>query len=275
MRTRKTKFLPAAALLLGMTTAASAATIDVTPWIAPNVFGSPSYLPAEANAIQGLYQGLNTFGSAGPTQFNAQSNATSAQVTVTNFNSWMGQAAPGAPFQNELGNRLHFGLVINGGTSQFSISQLSFVAVSSDPFNGLGFGFDQGDYNYGLGYQGILKGQDGTLFTPDDVFVTSGANTQLVDGLVGRGSGNAYEALCSGCTIAQQQAIINAVAAYPGSNYTFTGTYTLGDDIGSGTFAISAVPETSTWVMMILGFAGMGIVARRRVLKSKVELAAA
>jgi hypothetical protein len=275
MCTSKTKFLSAATLLLGMVTSAGAATISVTPWIAPNVFGSTSYTAAEANAVQGLYQGASSFGPAGPTQFNAQSNATSSQVIVTNFNSWMGQAAPGIPYQNEYGNRLHFGLVINGNGEQFSISQLSFVAVSTDPFNGLGFSFAQGSYNYGAGYQGILKGQDGLLFTNDDTFVTAGANTTLVDGLVGRGSGNAFEALCTGCTLAQQQAAISAIASYPGSDYTFTGTYTLGADTGDNTFHISGVPETSTWVMMILGFAGMGVMAQRRARKFKMELAAA
>lgn len=275
MRTHKTGFLPAAALLLGMVTSASATTIHVTPWVAPNVFGSPSYASAEANAIQALFQGLTTYGPVGPTQFNAQSNVTSAQVIVTNFSSWMGQAAPSVPYQSEYGNRLHFGLKIDGQGQQFSISQMSFVMASSEPGNGLGWNYVLGSYNYGIGYQGVLKGLDNQLFTPDDTFVTSGPNTQLVDGLVGRGSGNAFEALCTGCTLAEQQAVINAVAGYPGSDYTFTGTYTLGETIGSGSFAISAVPETSTWVMMILGFAGLGIMAKRRASKSQVAIAAA
>jgi hypothetical protein len=275
MRTHKTGFLPAAALLLGMVTSASATTIDVTPWLAPNVFGSPSYVTAEANAIYALYNGLSSYGAAGPTQFNAQSNVTSAQAVVTGFASWNGQAAPSAPYQNELGTRMLFGLVINGGESQFSISQLSFAATSTDPGNGLAFGFGAGSYNYGAGYQGILKGQDGLLFTSDDTFVTTGLNTQLVDGLVGRGSGNAFAAYCPGCSVAQQQAALDAVVAYPGSDYTFTGTYTLGAATGTGEFAISAVPETSTWVMMILGFAGLGIMAKRRATKSQVAIAAA
>jgi len=267
MRTRK-RFLSAAALLLGLVTSASAATIDVTPWVAPNVFGSPSYAAAEANAIYALYHGLNSYGAAGPTQYNAQSNVTASEVVVTGFNSWRGQTAPGAPYQNELGNRMLFGLVINGNGSQFSISQLSFAATSTDPGNGLNFGFAQGSYNYGAGYQGILKGQDGLLFTNDDIFVTGGLNTQLVDGLVGRGSGNSFAAYCPGCTVPQQQAALDAVAAYPGSPFTFTGKYSLGDDTGQGTFAISAVPEPSTWVMMIMGFAGLGLVAHRRARKS-------
>ena len=271
MRTRKTKFLPAAALLLGMTTAASAATIDVTPWVAPNVFGSPSYLAAEANAIAALHQGLNSFGAAGPTQFNAQSNVTASEVVVTGFNSWRGQTAPGAPYQFELGNRMLFGLRIDGQGSQFSISQLSFAATSSDPFNALAFGFAQARTITAPVTKASSRGTDNQLFTSDDIFVTSGANTQLVDGLVGRGSGSSFAAYCPGCTVAQQQAALDAVAAYPGSAFTFTGVYTLGAATGDDTFHISAVPETSTWVMMILGFAGMGIMARRRVLKSKNE----
>lgn len=273
MGTRKTGFLSAATLLLGMVTSAGAITIDVTPWVAPNAYGSPSYDAAVANAVYALYHNLNSYGAAGPEQFNAQSNVTASEVIVTGFNSWRGVAAPGAPYQFELGNRMHFGLLINGQGSQFSISQLSFATTSSDPLNGLAWNWDLGSYQYGAGYQGILKGQDGLLFTGDDIFITNGSNTQLVDGLVGRGSGNSYDAYCPGCTVAQQQAAIDAAAAGPG--YTFTGVYTLGEVTGDDTFHISAVPETSTWVMMILGFAGMGVMAQRRARKFKMELATA
>jgi hypothetical protein len=48
-----------------------------------------------------------------------------------------------------------------------------------------------------------------------------------------------------------------------------TGTYT----IGPGTQITAAVPEPSTWAMMILGFAGVGFMAYRR--KSKPALMAA
>jgi hypothetical protein len=49
--------------------------------------------------------------------------------------------------------------------------------------------------------------------------------------------------------------------------------YFPGDHDGSpfsGTLAIAAVPETSTWAMLLIGFAGMGIAAYRR--KSKPVL---
>ena len=180
---------------------------------------------------------------------------------MTGFNSWMGVLNPGAPYQNELGNRMLFGVLINGGGTQFSISQLSFSATSTDG-GGLNFGFGGGSYNYSLDYQGILFGGNGVLGGGDDTFVTGGANTQLVDGLVGRGSGNSYAAYCDPCTDAQKQAALDAAAA--GGPFQFTGTYRLGDTTGSGTFNVSAVPEPSTWAMMILGFAGIGFMTYRR-----------
>ena len=67
--------------------------------------------------------------------------------------------------------------------------------------------------------------------------------------------------------------MIDAAAA--GSGYTFTGVYTLGDVTGDDTFHISAVPETSTWVMMILGFAGIAVMAGRRARKARNERAVA
>ena len=186
---------------------------------------------------------------------------TAAEAIVTGFNSWMGIANPASPYQSELGNRMLFGVLINGQGTPFSISQLSFSATSTDG-NGLAFGFGAGSYNYSLDYQGILFGADGLLGGGDYSFVTSGPNTQLVDGLVGRGSGNSYAAYCSPCTAAEQQAAIDAAAAAVA--FQFTGTYLLGETTGSGTFNVSAVPESSTWAMMILGFAGVGCLIYRR-----------
>jgi hypothetical protein len=251
-------------LALGYASAANAVSITVDTWLAPNAFGSPSFSTAEANAVQGMMNGGVATGS-GPGAFTPQSNVTSAQVVVTGFNSWLGVAGPTGAYAAELGNRMTFAVsVIGSPTSMFSISQMSFNATSTDPGNALAFGNAAGAYNYGTGYVGVLFGADGKLGGGDDTLVTSGPNTQLVDALFGRGSGNSFAALCPGCTLAQQQAAIDDVAAYPGSPFTFTGTYTIGSDSGSGTFNIAAVPEPSTWAMMILGFAGIGFMAYRR-----------
>jgi hypothetical protein len=48
-----------------------------------------------------------------------------------------------------------------------------------------------------------------------------------------------------------------------------------GDNAGSFTVNVSAVPESSTWAMMILGFAGIGFMAYRRSRKSTMALTAA
>src|SRR5665647_232818 len=80
---------------------AQAITISVDTWLAPNAFGSPSYGQAAINAGQAMYQGVTTYGAAGPTQFNAVSNVTAAQAIVTDFPSWMGVANPSGAYANE------------------------------------------------------------------------------------------------------------------------------------------------------------------------------
>jgi hypothetical protein len=266
---KKILWAGAAALALMAPLAAHAAEITVIATVAPNAFGSPSYGAWVSNSITALHDGAATAGVAGtPSFYSAQSSVTAAEVIVTPFASWRGQADPGtvfgAAFANELGNRMLFGLRIDGGGTQFSISQLSFNATSNDVGNLLGFGFAAGTYNYGLEYQGVNAGVDGILWDGDDVFITSGPNTLLVDGLVGRGSGSSFAAdICPGCTVAQQQQAINDAAHFDGQPTSFTGTYSLGAATGSGTFSI-AVPEPSTWALMIAGFGLVGGMARRR-----------
>jgi hypothetical protein len=251
--------------------------INVVPWLAPNAFGSPSWSQAQTNAMQGMMNGGVATGT-GPSAFVPQSNLTAPQGIVTGFPSWLGKVDSGTVFgpayASEGGNRMMFGLgIVGSGGTQFSISQLSFNAISSDPTNGLGFGFLIGEYDYGAGYVGVRYGDNGVLGGGDDTFITSGANTQFVDAIFGRGSGNSYPVYCPGCTLAQQQAAIDDAAAYPGYDFTFTGTYSLDGVTGSGTFNVSAVPEPSTWAMLLMGFAGVGFMAYRR--KSKPALMAA
>jgi hypothetical protein len=243
--------------------AAGAATITVTPTLAPNAFGSPSYSGWVANSIAALEIGAPTMGDpTSPTYYQAQSNVTNREGIVTSFASWLGQAGPTGAYASELGNRMAFGVFINGDGTQFSISQLSFNATSNDAGDALGFGFGAGSYDYSTQYVGIIAGVGGLSDYADDTFITSGPNTQLVDAVVGRGSGNSFAADCAGCTIAQEQAAINAAANNPGLTQ-FTGTYTLGDSSGSGTFNITAVPEPATWAMMLVGFGGIGAAMRR------------
>ena len=262
---------------------AGATTITVTPWLAPNAFGSPSFVLAQTNALTALYSGAATAGAVGPSQFNAQTTAlTGSQTVVTGFASWRGVVDPGtvfgAAYAAEGGNRMHFGVLIDGQGSQFSISQLSFEGYSTDAGHVLNFNFPSGAYDYSEAFQGIRYGLDGHLGGGDDIFVTAGLNTQLVDGLVGRGSGNSLAAYCPAlpltCDLAAQHAAIAQAATALGTDpIQFNGTYALtsvdpsqGIPTGSGTFNINAgtVPEPGTAGLLL---AGLGILSARRYLK--------
>jgi len=64
-----------------------------------------------------------------------------------------------------------------------------------------------------------------------------------------------------------------------GGPLTFTSAekvYLIGSSTGNtGTSDVSAVPELSTWAMMLIGFAGVGLVAYRRTKKGSAAIAAA
>ncbi len=261
---------------VGIPAFASGIEIDVYTTLAPNSLGSPSYSAWRDNAIYALKNGLDSYGTPGtPSYYQKAQGITPYQYAeVTSFNSWMGQADPGTAFgpdfAGEFGERAAFPLVINGNGSQFSIDQLSFTMTGSDPDNSLGWTYGAGSYTYSSDYVGVLKGADGVLFTADDTYVTSGAASQLVDGLIGRGSGNALWPCAPGdptpCTTpAEKQAAIDAeLLALSGT--TFTGTYSLGAATGSAEFQFStAAPEPATWLLMFGSLAAVTFVSRRRV----------
>jgi hypothetical protein len=142
---------------------------------------------------------------------------------VTGFPSWNGIVDPGTAFgpeyASELGRRFSFGLAIEGdGATRFSISQLSFKGVTDDPTHMLDFHFAAGSYGYSSEYRGLDYGPDRMRGTADDVWITSGVNTQLVDAIYGRRSGNGIAAYCPGCTAVEQrhsaiQPVLQAAAA--------------------------------------------------------------
>lgn len=264
-----------AAVMLPRTVVAGTVTVTVTPSVGPNGFGSPNYNAYVANATHALLFGLSSYGDVTlPSYYAAASSISAADAVVTGFPSWHGQADPatvfGSAYSSELGNRPLFGVVVNGNGQKVSISGLGFSGAGDDPGNMLGFGFATGGYGYSTSYMGVVFDQNGDFGS----FVTSGANTQLVDMIVGRGSGNALAAYCVGCTIAQQQDAINQAAWAMNTVDNFTGsyTYTEGGNVlasGSGTFNVTdvATPEPGTIALLFAGMAAFGWKRRAAVKK--------
>jgi PEP-CTERM motif-containing protein len=245
-------------------------TISVFAASAPNVYGSPNYALWEANATYALEHGLSSYGASGTPSFYSQISGPLAfsDNYVTSFNSWRGSVNPsadfGSAFAGEYGNRVQFGLVIDGQGSEFSIAQLSFSMNSSDPGNTLSGSYALGSFAYNASYIGVEKGADGLLWTSDDVYITSGANTQLVDGLISRGPGNAWWPATP-----SEIADFNDYFAGIGE-VDFTGSFAL--DLGQITvtgadtvqFGTSAVPEPSTYGLFAALTALLGVWFRRR-----------
>src|SRR5579871_5932825 len=210
-------------------------TITVIPALAPNVYGSPNWNAWVSNATTAIQNGYTSYGDPTSPSFYQQAPAVIPVTNdiVTGFPSWDGLADPGtvfgAAYSQELGNRLQFGIDIKGGTNLISISELSFTAESSDSSNSLGFTFPEGSYNYSSSYIGIIYGDGGT-----NTYVTSGDPTQLVNEIVGRGSGNAWAVYDTSGDIASEQSnIVYTASQISMQPFTFSGTYTLAGATGA------------------------------------------
>jgi hypothetical protein len=101
----------------------------------------------------------------------------------------------------------------------------------------------------------------------DNIFLTSGIT--LVNGNITSivtpfgGGGIGVGAPASGSVFINQN---GANAGQPGLDFTFTPAGGTRTD-GTVSSVVEAVPEPSTWAMMILGFCGVGFMAYRRKAK--------
>lgn len=271
-----------AAMLLVSSAGSSfgAVLIQVFPSPAPNAFGSPSWNPGYVqNALNALENGLSSVGNPAttPTAYYQVTTEGDRDNIVTGFPSWKGFANPGAmfgaAFASELGNRLHFGVHILGNGTRFSLSGLSFDMESTDAGDIFQF---VGDFStpsdvYSSTRIGIDYGPDHIKGTADDVRISSGPATQVVDELVYVGVGNALAAGDVACPGTGQAALDCVKAFYDSiSPFNITTSYTLrnanGGLLGTGSASVlfpAAVPEPATWALMIVGLAGLAWKRRR------------
>jgi MYXO-CTERM domain-containing protein len=251
-----------------ITFADSTLTIQVTPSLAPNAYGSPSWAGYRVNALYALENGLSNIGS-GPTGYSAVTSPIDPRAgIVTGFNSWLGNADPvstyGPDYANEYGNRMHFGLHIIGNGVRFSIDNLAFEGESFGDGNGLGWGWGPGNDPldvYSASRVGIDYGADGLKGTLDDIIYDNGESaSNLVDEFVYVGAGNSYPVYTSDLGTTNQDKIDLMAASTPWTR--FVGTYTLNVDgrqfAASGEF--STVPGPAAALPFLLGL----LAARRR-----------
>lgn len=267
-----------AAALVG--NASAAPIIEVYASSAPNAFGSPSWTEYVSNALYALENGASSHGGSRDSNPGAYERLgptfTPGDAMVTSFKSWRGEANPAAPFANELGNRLHFGLHIVGNDVQFRMQDIFFEIISSDIGNDSGYG-GQGSFGYAgslgdldcttRGY-GINYGDDGVKGGGDDIKVCgAGSGSQLIDELVYVGVGNALWPTVPGQGDTEQEALDNVAAYFFDEPIaSITGTYGLRgtDYAASATVRLVQVPEPATLALAIPGLIAAGAWTRRR-----------
>lgn len=286
--TRKWPWLVVGGLLCGALAAiglrpayAAPVTLEVFASSTPNGFGSPSWNPYVGNALNALENGLSNVGDrdTDPTAYERLGGSfTPGDMMVTSFNSWRGQANPPVPFDNELGNRLHFGLHAYGdGVVMLKLVDLTFSVDSSDGgdnvsgFGGsgvLGFSGDFVglDFNCSTRY-GIHWGADRAKGGADDTQVCgAGSGEVLVDEFVYVGVGNALWPGGPGDPLTGQPAI-DATFDYINDNIaSVTGSYCI-DAGGShycGQATVYQAPEPPFAAVALLASGGLYLMRRRR-----------
>jgi hypothetical protein len=219
-------------------------TIAVFPALAPNRWGSPSWNTWASNAVTAILNGNSSYGDpSSPTFYQQITGAVSVTNNlVTSFPSWMGQADPGTvfgpAFAQESGNRLTFGMHIQGGTNLISIAQLSFTMASTDIGNTLDWTYSPIPYSYsGLNTGGASPVYLGIIYGPNgrNTYVTKGPADQWVNEIITCGSGNAWwpEGTSADSLATQQSNIVVCASQLGNQPFNFMGTYTMDGVSGS------------------------------------------
>ncbi|MEO1525410.1 MAG: PEP-CTERM sorting domain-containing protein [Planctomycetota bacterium] len=260
-------------LLIDQPFARAEVVMDVYASPAPNFTASPSWNGYLANALNSLENDLGSIGdrSLDPTAYEVFADGATIglnELIVSPFNSWRGVANPSAPFDNEFGNRVHFGVhIVGDGTMRFRLEDLSYEMSSTDSGNRLGFSGSFAGGSYSGTRIGIDYGADMAKGGGDDTIIDSGAATQFVDELIYVGVGNAFDASpFSGSDQERIDQVLSEIG--PETIFDFTGSYSLSDSTGAsilaaGATTISVVPEP-TAVVALLALTGTLAFRRRR-----------
>jgi hypothetical protein len=262
--------LAALTIMAGVAGATSAVTVDVYASSAPNYYGSPSWAGYEANGVYALENGLSTYGDPTlPTAYAQLPAVVGANMNAsTSFNSWQGNVNPTGAFANELGNRIHFGLVAFGdGTTKIALNDLTFAINSNDAGDSMNYtgDFQGSDYN-GTSRIGIIWGTGGKANPSTYTVLTSGNGTTPVDEIVYIGVGNSWWPQVTSDLPTPAAAMNDYYATMNAEGpITITGSYSIDGFTGSDSVAVAPVPEPVTMVSAFLAIGGLGGYIRKRM----------
>lgn len=200
----------------------SAQTITIIPHVAPSA-QSASWTAYRDNALIGIEQNRSV-GASGPTVFVPLSDSalgTAGMLSLTPFPSWLGDANPPLPFNNERGSRLFFGVGI-AHPVPFRLADVGFLLASSDARNLPPFAGSFAAQDYHASRIGLFYGADGVRGTADDIRRTVGSGTLPVHELYLIGVSRAFTAENVN-DLAEIRGIVDA-----GQPFAITAEYTLG-----------------------------------------------
>lgn len=172
-------------LLAFLPGALQAAMMTEVPSLGPSGYG-PGWLGYRSNAITGLRSAMNSVGNpaldpSGYEKLVADLSPDDILMTYSaGMKSWRGDLSPAGTFSGEYGNTLYFGLAVKG---QVKLADVQCRVLSTDSPPTFSSTSSFASSSYSTSRVGVKSGADGQLGTSDDVVVTSGAGTQLVDAI--------------------------------------------------------------------------------------------
>ena len=257
------------------------------PLLPRNAFGSPSwtgYVGGQRHD-RPLHRPdhrrrLRTVTPTGDTGGVTSVNA--GQIEVTSFNSWEGNANPTGAFANELGNRLHFGLVVVSTTDQFDLRDVSFDITSNDASNSSGYTGDLLEHRLPAPARriGLSYGADGIKGTSDDVLYSNGAggipgsDTSLINVLYYVGVGNAEwpggnDPDPSHPLLGAQGAIDDTNSYIYNNISQITGSYTInvggGSVTGAADVSVAPLPSAASMGLGLTAVIGVSQLLRKKL----------
>jgi hypothetical protein len=235
---------------------------------APNIYGSPSWSGYANNVINSLKAGMTSNGDSAtdPTAFYTISEYVTTDIAVTGFKSWKGIVNPPSPFANELGQRLHFPIVISSdtGLNDIKLSNVGNMDIywldTDDGLSELAAYGDASTYRFdAYGSYRIGIKADGTI-------INSGQADQLVNKIIYVGYGMAWAGYSDiEKTLTDQQVLDELLASRgDGSLKYMRSTVNYYDDLGTSIAAkeLILVPEPAT--MSILGLGALSLIRRKK-----------